>query len=113
MMGWCRSIRVASFWAVLFLACGGFSAVGQDIENAREAAEKALEERDFQEAIRQFSLVLEEAPEDVDAYLGRSEAYGRKGELDSAMADSEEAIRLDPTNARAHWIRGAHELAYA
>ena len=34
-------------------------------------------------------------------------AYGRQGEYDKSMADSSEAIRLDPRNAGAHNTRGS------
>ncbi len=42
---------------------------------------------------------------DARAYLARSWAQLNKGATDLAMADAEEALRLDPTLAEAHLIR--------
>jgi tetratricopeptide (TPR) repeat protein len=59
------------------------------------------------------SRVLGRNPNDVDAYDYRGMGYWQKGEYDSAVADFDEAIRLNPTGVQgaAHYIfRG---LAYA
>ena len=48
--------------------------------------------------------------EKVTVYSGRSRAYLKKGDYDSAIADFSEAIRLDPKSAEAYYGRG---YAYA
>ena len=43
------------------------------------------------------------------AYCGRGAGYHKKGEYDKAVADYNEAIRLDPKDGQAYYGRG---LAY-
>ena len=50
------------------------------------------------------------APRDSLAYYGRGRAYGKKGDLDKAIADYTEAIRRDPKLVKAYNNRG---VAYA
>ena len=45
-------------------------------------------------------------PRNSSAYLGRGNAYRKKGAVDSAIADYSEAIRLDRNHARAYFNRG-------
>ena len=45
------------------------------------------------------------------AYYNRGIAYGAKGDYDRAIADFNEAIRLDPKSARAYGNRGNDYLA--
>src|SRR5689334_2450089 len=45
------------------------------------------------------------------AQIFRAKAYGQTGDLDRCLADIEEAIRLDPTNAVAVGARGDVHLA--
>jgi tetratricopeptide (TPR) repeat protein len=49
-------------------------------------------------------------PDLAEAYLGRGTEYYRKGDIDQAMADYTEAIRLSPNYAKAYYNRGG---AYA
>jgi tetratricopeptide (TPR) repeat protein len=51
-----------------------------------------------------------EDPKDADAYYNRGLAYTNKGELDRAIADYDEVIRLNPKYAEAYNNRG---VAYA
>ena len=49
-------------------------------------------------------------PQFADAYCGRGTGYATKGDLDKAIADDSEAIRLDPKLAQAHYNRGSAYL---
>jgi tetratricopeptide (TPR) repeat protein len=50
----------------------------------------------YDQAIEATSRRIEEIPTSVWAHTMRGEAYRRKGDLDHAFADLDEAIRLDP-----------------
>ena len=41
-------------------------------------------------------------PKDATAYVGRAAAYENKGEHDKAIADLNQALRLDPNDAAAY-----------
>ena len=45
-------------------------------------------------------------PKEAEAYSGRAVVYGRKGEHDKAIADYNQAIRLDPKYTLAYYNRG-------
>ena len=61
------------------------------------------------QAIREFDKALEEAPGDATAYAERGAAYGRLGEMDRAISDLTEAIRLNP---RSVWPYINRSVAY-
>ena len=58
------------------------------------------------EAVPYFTSRIEQNSEDAFAYGQRANAYRLNGERDKAIADLDEAIRLDPNNARYHNDRG-------
>jgi tetratricopeptide (TPR) repeat protein len=57
-------------------------------------------------AIADFTRALALAPNNVDALLGRGDAYGRTGDFARSFADIDRAIVLAPGNAKAHIFRG-------
>lgn len=56
-----------------------------------------------EEAIRDFTKAIE-LKQYVKAYVGRGNAYYRQKDLSRAMADANEALRLEPSNARAAFL---------
>ena len=48
-------------------------------------------------------------PKLSDAYVGRGWVYLRKNEMDKAIADLNECIRLDPNSQSAYYNRAAHD----
>ncbi len=66
----------------------------------------ALNAGDFEEAVQYFSGVLQEAPEDEEAYLHRGEAYLGLGEYDLAMEDACTCVELDPDDVDGVFLRG-------
>lgn len=56
-----------------------------------------------EEAIRDFTKAIE-LKQYVKAYVGRGNAYYREKDLSRAMADANEALRQEPSNARAAFL---------
>src|ERR1051326_4306705 len=67
--------------------------------------EMLVSERHFDEAIEATTRKIQETPTWEWAWTTRGEAYRRKGDLDHAFADFNEAIRLKPTSEDAHYNR--------
>ena len=67
--------------------------------------EKLIGERHFDEAIEALTRKTNETPTVEWPWTMRGEAYRRKGDLDHAFADFDEAIRLKPTSDEAHYNR--------
>jgi tetratricopeptide (TPR) repeat protein len=63
---------------------------------------------DYTETIQRNSKMAE--TKDVSGYGARAHAYLARGETDRALADCEEALRINP---QATWVRGARGLALA
>ncbi|HMF12392.1 MAG TPA: tetratricopeptide repeat protein [Gemmataceae bacterium] len=63
----------------------------------------------YDKAIDAYTNAIRRDPKYSFAYLGRGDAYLLKGDLDRAILDYDQAIRLDPTNeaakARAEVVR--------
>jgi tetratricopeptide (TPR) repeat protein len=45
-------------------------------------------------------------PNDVNAYTNRGWAYNGKRDYDKAIADCTQAIKLNPKNGEAYYVRG-------
>ena len=58
------------------------------------------------DAIRDFTRALAISPNNVDALMGRGDAYGRNGDFALALADLNRVIVMAPDNANAHVMRG-------
>lgn len=63
-------------------------------------------ERNFEEAIENFTRAIELDPNFADAYFSRGYAYWQQLEVERAIADYDEAIRLDPSVAQYFYFRG-------
>jgi tetratricopeptide (TPR) repeat protein len=58
------------------------------------------------EAVDYFTARIQATPSDAGLYVGRAEAWKLKGEIDRAMKDLNEAIRLDPKFVKGFLNRG-------
>eukprot|EP01024_Parvocaulis_polyphysoides_P064898 TRINITY_DN7556_c1_g2_i2.p1 TRINITY_DN7556_c1_g2~~TRINITY_DN7556_c1_g2_i2.p1 ORF type:complete len:317 (-),score=82.44 TRINITY_DN7556_c1_g2_i2:92-1042(-) len=76
------------------------------MEELRASAEQALSSAKFEEAISKFSQVLEQQPDDVEALLGRSQAYLLDEDYLAALSDSKKVLEQDPLNAKANYRKG-------
>ncbi|MEL7234204.1 MAG: tetratricopeptide repeat protein, partial [Chloroflexota bacterium] len=74
-------------------------------------AEALLEEGEFEDAVEAYTEILDGDEENVDALIGRSEAYIALGEERRALADARRAVTLAPDNPDAYIARGAALLA--
>lgn len=70
-------------------------------------AQKALDAKDFNEAITQYDRALQFAPTSPIYLLGRSTAYHRAGKHDLALRDAEDAIYAAQARARRELIAKA------
>jgi tetratricopeptide (TPR) repeat protein len=67
---------------------------------------KALEDKQWSEAVAQLSKAIALAPDNASTRLNLGTAYYMQGDADRAMAQYREAIRLSPSFARAHFVLG-------
>jgi tetratricopeptide (TPR) repeat protein len=74
----------------------------------------------YDEAISEYTKVIEINPKVAEAYGNRGLAYGRKGQYDLAIADFNKAIEINPkvaevygNRAIAYGRKGQHDLAIA
>jgi tetratricopeptide repeat protein len=74
------------------------------------AALAVLDKNDNDEAIRQFTAIIDAKPPSPMLYYdygSRGIAYLRKGQQDQALADFDSAIKLKPDDGDSHFRRGA------
>lgn len=75
-----------------------------------ERANKAITERNYDEAIRLTTDGIRLDPQYVPNYLSRAAAYIKKGDYDATIRDATEAIRLDSQDATAYNTRAAAHI---
>ncbi len=73
---------------------------------AYRRANLRFEEGQFDAAIADYTLVLQEDPRMAKAYNNRGVAYLRKGDLDAAVADFDACLAISPAFAEARCNRG-------
>jgi tetratricopeptide (TPR) repeat protein len=86
------------------LALGACSTTNPD--EAYRRANLRFEEGDFDAAIADYTLVLQEDPRMAKAYNNRGVAYLRKGDPDAAIADFDACLAIAPAFAEARCNRG-------
>jgi len=67
---------------------------------------KALEDKQWSEAVAQLSKAIALAPNNASTHLNLGTAYYMQGDADRAMGQYREAIRLSPSFTRAHFVLG-------
>ena len=77
-------IAVIVLVAVLLTSCGSKAATATD---KIELGQKYLTELNYTEAIASFTEAIKLDPNNIQAYMGRAEAYVALGEYDKALAD--------------------------
>ena len=71
----------------------GVAATGHEVDRVIFACSRLTSDSGLTQAIRS------------KAHIARAKAYGSKNDIDSAIADLNEAIRLESTNAHAYLVR--------
>ena len=66
------------------------------------AGKRAIDASDWQTAIDALSKVVAKEPNNADAYNYLGYAYRRSGQLDPALKNYEEALRIEPKHRFAH-----------
>lgn len=86
---WSQLIAVIVLVAVLLTACGSKAATAAD---KIELGQKYLTELNYTEAVAAFTEVIGLDPDNIEAYMGRAEAYKGLKQYDDAKADYATAI---------------------
>ena len=87
-------MKAIPFTCVLVAACvfaGRSFAVDDNFDKGREA----LDKKDYDTALARFSMVIQTDPQNAAAFVKRGYAYLQKLQLNHAIEDLSEAIRLD------------------
>src|SRR5687768_7134352 len=82
-----------------------------DEKQQMQAARFLLLARRFEDAKTRADNVLAKNPKHVDATIARATALAGLKDMQSAIAEVEEAIRIDPQNARSHMMLGAMQVS--
>lgn len=69
-------------------------------------AKNSVKAKQWDKAVKQFSVALEIDSEIPEAYSGRAECYFQLAKYDEAMKDYDKAIKLEPNDAEIHNKRG-------
>jgi tetratricopeptide (TPR) repeat protein len=78
----------------------------QPYSHFQQGIEKAIE-GDFQGAIHNYGLALQESPNNADIYYNRGVAHYSAGHTTEAIQDFNQAIQINPSLAEAYGNRGA------
>src|SRR5512147_2840805 len=101
------SRSLLTLMAVLILA---LSACVTGTDKFLWQAEKAADVNDYQQAITQWSAAIESRELSTTnlakVYYKRGSAYSALGQYRQALADLDQALRLDPSYAKAYTNRG-------
>lgn len=69
-----------------------------------------LRERQYGQAIKWYDLLLEIAPQDLDALVGRGKAYSQMGMWDSALQDWDCALQIEAIEPEIYMLRSEAHL---
>jgi tetratricopeptide (TPR) repeat protein len=82
------------------------SAEREEAQAALERGIKHHENKDYDQAIKEFNEAIRLNPKNAVAYAYRGDVYRMKSQNDLAIKEFNEAIRLDPKNVDAYSCRG-------
>eukprot|EP01026_Neomeris_dumetosa_P043447 TRINITY_DN3642_c0_g1_i5.p1 TRINITY_DN3642_c0_g1~~TRINITY_DN3642_c0_g1_i5.p1 ORF type:complete len:311 (+),score=77.59 TRINITY_DN3642_c0_g1_i5:106-1038(+) len=76
------------------------------MDKLQQQAEEALSSGKLEEAVQKYSQVLDEAPNNIEALLGRSQAYLLEEDHLAALSDAKKVLEQEPSNAKACYRKG-------
>ncbi len=98
------------------LALAASPAAAESFESLSIRAEKAVEAKRPDEALADYSEALalwqagDSKPAKAKAFAARARLYDERGRVEDALADSAQALRLEPRSARYRYLKGHLEL---
>lgn len=98
-------IRLLILGGFMLIVCGVLYQYWSTGAGEDEAGREALNAKKYDEAIDHFTQAIHGNPKNADAYLGRSQAYLKKGDLGKALGDSNKVIMLAPHAVQGYMIR--------
>jgi tetratricopeptide (TPR) repeat protein len=99
--------RIRLAFAMLLMLALGCSSRGKDAKEAFDRGTAALDRKDYDAAIAEFTKVIRLDPASYAAYHNRANANAQKQEYAKAIADYSEAILLHPRSFDSYMGRGA------
>ena len=103
-INWCRRMAVASASLVLI---GNLTMLpAEDIAATWTEKNQADLLADQADRVTKLTVLIEATPKSLDLYSKRADAYFFQGQFDKALADYEQMVKLDETEAPGHWRRG-------
>ena len=78
----------------------------EEAERLKSIASEKYRQGKFQEAIGFYSQAIAKNPKVSIYFSNRARAYRQIGNYDQATLDAQEAIELDESNIKAHYIMG-------
>ncbi len=93
-----KTLRTGKLWflSILGLCLAGCASTSPNIQQERVRGEEALNQERYGDAISHFREYLSKAPKDGDAHLKLGCALLTNGQLDEAIPQFKDAIRLKP-----------------
>src|SRR4051794_11265088 len=73
-----------------------FGQRNRERDRLRTEAVEQFHKNDFEEAIAGFARSIASDPTNAEAHVSRAAAYCRHGDFERAIADCDQAIKLDP-----------------
>ncbi len=94
------------FWEAIDLFTSAYEADPTFLETINNRGYANLNACRIEDALSDFEIVLKKIPNDVQALIGRTNAFIQLGQYVDAESNLKYALSLDPTNADAHGQRG-------
>lgn len=79
----------------------------EEAENLKNHATEYYKKGDYMNALHYYTQAIQINPKVSIYFSNRARAYRRIGDFEKSTLDAQEAIELDESNIKAHYIMGA------